>query len=280
LEVAQLPLAPGDFSLLSSITAAVDRFQKSDIGQLFEASPFSAVQWEVQARELYEDLEYAERYRVTNGNKISIAGENTIVVNNVATLNNNYFFHGNAGTIFSVRDEEMRREALRKGYKEVRVSHYMSCDDIPAKEQRAPVSPEGRSVNALLTEVGDHNYPNFQKRDGKLTPLFSQKGETYAQALLRAWEDRIIYEDLAHTPYVHWDMEKAKAEHGLTDPITRLAKAYVAVKLRVRDGDLPENIKEGGAVLQAHATKWRSENKELSKVGWFNLAIDIYNKNI
>jgi hypothetical protein len=267
--------------VVRNIDSLLDNFDRG-LGKLFPKA-FNAVEFGVQSDRHLDKYDIRDKFRVTNNNKITIGRAADIVVNNCATLNNNFFFYDERRkTYFSVRNQEMRTEALRLGYKEIYLSHFMEMNDIP--QPLVVVTPDRPDYDPFTAPVGTENepeYPPFDEVPHKKIPQIFKKdrAEKYAAAIVRAWEDRFIYDGRAYSPIKWWDEKEVRAR-GCTEPLTRLGKPYCAVYYLNNPHALnPENTVPIADISMAvgDLNKWATANLKNrtnaeGKVEWFDFA--------
>jgi hypothetical protein len=214
----------------------------SHVGALLDPlfpEPFNAVDFSARAEAHVQRYDIAEKYRVTNNGQIKIGAPAQIVVNNCATLNDNFFLKSpNAEKYFSVRDSELRDECVRRGYVEIRLDHFMDFTSLPpVVASLPPDEPEPMDPMAAFVPGNALNplYPPFN--GGTLPKLFKvDRDEKFAVVIVRAWEERFICDGRVYSPVKYWNPDEVK-ELGCREPITRWAKAYVAVMIIITEGD-------------------------------------------
>lgn len=246
-----------------SIDVHLERFASTYNDEFFTS--FNRDTFKRLADEMYERLKIPENYRVVNQSLyVGAAQVPTMIVNNSNALKEHFFFKGEEGVFFSVQDDDMRKEALSRNFEQIWMPHYSTIEQMPATRRRRLLPPE----DPERTTVPKDSYPPF--RNGKIPSLYEKKdaGDTYAVKIVRAWEDRLIVNGIAYTPYKFWVIKDAKKE-GLKESITRFAKPYVAVK-KVFAGKPPVEIKDDVKILAIKATRWKQNQN--NEEGWFEIA--------
>jgi len=226
---------------------------------------FNMHEFMARTNEYYKQHGIPDDFRVQNNQLYAGSSVPSMVVNNVATLNDNFFFTDNNGRYFSVRDEEMRDIARARGYFEVEVLHCMAKEQLPPP--LALVTPRREREDPETAAVRFSEYPFFDQ--GKLPALYIKENETYATAIVRAWEDRIIVGEVAFPPFVNWNSAEAKS-YGLKESLTRIAKPYVAVKKCHTIAGSTQDMLLPVAALSKEATEWRKAHPTVDE--WFEIA--------
>ena len=164
---------------------------------------------------------------------------------------------------FSVHSEEGRELALRRGFQEIKFSHLTSLSKIPR-----------RAIEAATTNL-DLPAPSILTLPKKTLPsLYKKEDETYAEALVRAFEAKFVDIETMQQPYSPCRLwtDKARKEAGISkdSKFTAWCCAYFAVREIIK-GD-PKNINDKLTSLRKLGTESKPSNM---KGGWSDLASSI-----
>jgi hypothetical protein len=233
--------------------------------------------WKTKA--YYHQNKIPSKYKVDN-NKLAEESRPTLMIKNVATLNDNWFFKDCDGNYISVRNGGMAHEAQRLGYVEINISHIMTVEQIPKPSLRTAALSV--AVDLLTVKLQPKiNIPDFSLNKGRLPCVYirldkmnPESSENYAVAIVRIWEDRVIWKGNVYSPVKYWTKDGCLA-HGLKEPLTRYAKPYVAMKV-LHKSIMLKLVTEDSKQLNKEAMQWAKTQKDNGDE-WFDLAIKIAN---
>jgi hypothetical protein len=165
---------------------------------------------------------------------------------------------------FSVHFEEGRELALQRGFQEIKFSHLTSLSKIPR-----------RATEATATTNLDLPAPSILTLPKKTLPsLYKKEDETYAEALVRAFEAKFVDIEMMQQPYSPCRLwtDKARKEAGISkdSKFTAWCCAYFAVREIIKGN--PKNIHEKLTSLRKLGTESKPSNM---KGGWSDLASSI-----
>jgi hypothetical protein len=255
----------------SDLDEVLLRFRIRDESFCPTGSRFNGDTFKRKSDEYRTKLQLAEKHRVhVGGHTTPQGGGINLTINASSTLKGLFFFEGPvSGRKFSVETVGAAEAMRRAGYKEFKMDHYSDCAQLPKAERAASDFNDADATTApVLSQV---KLPDFRCFDGKFPPLYMKEGEKYATSLLRAWDDRVIVNNVVYSPYKAWVNKEILKQHGFNDDFTNRSKAYIAAKMVCSTTD-PATAYTS-TTLAKKATGWDGKGDKT----WFDVAVSIAN---
>jgi hypothetical protein len=220
-------------------------------------------------------LQWVEKHRihVGGGRGNNSQGQGiSLTINASSTLKGLFFFEGPvSGHKFSVESASDAEAMRQAGFREFKMDHFSDSTKLP-KAEMVPNDDTDATMGPVPSQV---KLPNFRHFDGKFPPLYlKERGEKFAIALLRAWEERVIVDNVVYSPYKDWTNKDLLKQHGFKDDFTNKSKAYIAIKKVCNDKDDPATSYTSTA-LARKATGWSGKGDK----SWFDIAVSIANNS-
>jgi hypothetical protein len=214
-----------------------------------------------------------------NGSGVQENEKRQVVVKNVALFTDVHFVRDISflKTYYSVSTDKMKQELVHRGFEEIKVDHITDNLALPM----APDAPTGTTTRAA-TSLGDQTPPMQLKLppDGAkhfVPRLYREEGETYAAAILRAYEEKAVdkQENTVYSPIRRWSTSEL-LHRGLrgNSKLTLRRKAYWTLR---KMGIPPEENSLQQLVILAKAKEYL-QSKSIEYVDWETLAFAEYSK--
>jgi hypothetical protein len=161
---------------------------------------------------------------------------------------------------FSVHSDEGRELALQRGFQEIKFSHLTCLSKIPRRATDDVATTKLHLPAPSILTLPNKNLPS----------LYKKEDETYAEALVRAFEEKFVDIEMMQQPYSPCRLwtDKARKEAGISKDSKFIAWccAYFAVR-EIIQAD-PKDIHEKLTSLRKLGTESKPPDM---KGGWFTL---------
>jgi hypothetical protein len=238
-------------------------------------SKFNGDTFKRKSDEYRAKLQLAEKHRVHVGGLTTPQGGGiNVTINASSTLKGLFFFEGPiSGRKFSVETAAAAEVMRQAGYKEFKMDHYSDIAQLPKAEVARNDNTNDEVADPTTAPVPSQvKLPDFTAFGGNFPPLYTkERGEKYAVSLLRAWEDRVIIDNVVYSPYKAWTNKEVLKQHGFNDDFTNKSKAYIAAKMVCSNND-PATA-HTSTTLAKKATGWSGKGNRT----WFDVAVSIAN---